>query len=155
VEHDDAPTSDPRLAEYSRPRRQYNEDRRKHNKPCGRKRKHDKRDAKYVNWQAPTLWSQIEAATRRAPRGRYGAWSPRAILNELRKSNPKDFFRLTEQVIGRWIDASTKNKWTESVLQVVARGSGNSPGGHTTRCGVLVSTISILQYAVQTLKYLF
>jgi hypothetical protein len=66
-------------------------------------------------------------------------------LKELRKTNLKDFYRLTEQVIGRWIDSDArdrgKSKWKDSVLQNVECGKGNAPGGHTTRCGVLVSLL--------------
>ncbi|KAF7330683.1 DDE superfamily endonuclease [Mycena sanguinolenta] len=134
LDHDNTMGSDPRLAELSRPRREFTEDVRKNNKPCGRKRKHGKRDAKLVNWQSPMLWSQVEAATRRA----LPPWSPRAILEELRKTNPKDFSRLKEQVIGRWIEREGgTSRWKESVRQKVELGKGNSPGGHVTRCGVL------------------
>ncbi|KAJ7920970.1 hypothetical protein B0H13DRAFT_2318875 [Mycena leptocephala] len=72
---DDDPSlnPDPRLAELSRPSNA----------------KNAKRDAKNINWQNPMFWSQIVAATRRAGR----PWSPRAILKELHKSNPKDFQR--------------------------------------------------------------
>ncbi|KAJ6561307.1 hypothetical protein B0H10DRAFT_1801593, partial [Mycena sp. CBHHK59/15] len=129
------------LPELSRPHRQFKEDSRKIKKPTGRKQKpkNTKRDAKYTNWFNPILWSQVEAAARRAGR----PWSPRAILKELHKTNLKDFCRLTEQVIGRWIDADARqqgtSKWKDTVLQNVERGKGNAPGGQTTRCGVLVS----------------
>ncbi|KAJ7753856.1 hypothetical protein B0H16DRAFT_1886880 [Mycena metata] len=124
LDHDDTPAPDPHLAELSRPRRQFTEDSRKNKKPCGRKRNKTK----------------IEAAARRAPRGNGGLWSPRAILKELHKTNYGTFHRLTEQVIGRWMDQTARaegtSKWNESVLRMVAAGTGN-PGGHSTRCGVL------------------
>lgn len=58
-----------------------------------------------------------------------------------KKGNPKLFLRLTEQVVGRWIDRDTRdaglNKWKDSVLARVKQ--GNAPGGENTRFGVLVS----------------
>lgn len=145
LDHDETPAPDPSLAELSRPQRQFKEDTRKNNKPSGRKQKpkNKKRDAKYTNWFHPLSWSQIQSAATRAGR----PWSPRAILKELRKSNLKDFYRLTEQVIGRWIDADARergtSKWKDSVLRNVERGKGNAPGGQTTRCGVLVRPLII------------
>ncbi|KAJ6456514.1 hypothetical protein C8R45DRAFT_580223, partial [Mycena sanguinolenta] len=134
LDHDNTSGPDPRLAERSRPYRDFKENIQQQNKPCGRKRKNAKRDAKYVNWQNPMLWSQIEAAARRA----LPPWSPRSILMELRKTNPKDFQRLSEQVIGRWIEREGGiSRWNESVQKKVELGKGNSPGGHVTRCGVL------------------
>ncbi|KAJ7038755.1 hypothetical protein C8F04DRAFT_1255677 [Mycena alexandri] len=115
------------LPELSRPHHQFKEDDRKNNKPCGRKQKakNKKRNAKYTNWFHPLLWSQIQAAGGRASK----------------TNNLRDFYRLTEQVLGRWIDPDARkrgtSKWKDSVLQNVERGKGNAPGGHTTRCGVL------------------
>ncbi|KAF7366573.1 DDE superfamily endonuclease [Mycena sanguinolenta] len=134
LDHNNTTGPDPRLAELTRPRRDFKEDARKNNKPGGRKRKNQKRNAKYVNWQTPMLWSQIEAAARRT----LPPWSPRAILSELRKTNSKDFQRLKEQVIGRWIEQEAGiSRWKESVRQKAELGKGNSPGGNITRCGVL------------------
>ena len=48
------------VAELSRPRRQYKEDRQTKRKPQGRKREKHQHGAKRVNWQTPFLWSQIE-----------------------------------------------------------------------------------------------
>jgi hypothetical protein len=65
-------------------------------------------------------------------------------LKQLQKSNSKDFHRLTEQVIGRWMDRDENNKrvskWKDSVLENVAH-RGNAPGGHNTQCRVLVSLL--------------
>ncbi|KAJ6626482.1 hypothetical protein B0H10DRAFT_2211074 [Mycena sp. CBHHK59/15] len=117
LDHDNTLAPDPRLAELTRPHRQFREDSWKNNKPHARKRKNTQCNAKYINWQTPVLWSQIE---------------------ELHKTNLKDFWRLTEQVIGQWIDCDGQtNKWADTVLQKVALGSGNVPGGHTMRCWVL------------------
>lgn len=70
-----------------------------------------------------------------------GLWSPRLIVQEAKKGNPQLFLRLTEQVVGRWIDRDARdaglNKWKDSVLARVQR--GNAPGGENTRFGVLVS----------------
>jgi tRNA uridine 5-carbamoylmethylation protein Kti12 len=139
VEHDETPLPDPSLSELTRPRRQFKEDGRKQKKKTGRKLKKMKRDAKYTNWFHPLLWSQIQAAALRVRK----PWKPRAILKELHKANAKDFYKLTEQVIGRWMarDANNKtmSKWKETVLENVAS-RGNAPGGQNTRSGVLVSS---------------
>lgn len=62
------------------------------------------------------------------------------ILKEAQKVDPKAFARLTEQVIGRWIDGEAKrrgvSRWAASVMVRVA--AGNSPGGQSTRRGILV-----------------
>ena len=54
--------------------------------------------------------------------------------------NSKAFERLTEQVVGRWIDLDVKeqgiSQWKSSVLANVEH--GNAPGGNTTHIGVLV-----------------
>ena len=126
---DDAPTSSESIAEDSRPRRQYKEDAHETRKLTGRRRIHDYKTSKHVNWQSPFLWSQIEDAARRAGR----PWSPRTITNEAKKANPKAFATLTEhwQVVGRWIDPEGKrqgiSRWKESILELVKK--GNSPGG--------------------------
>lgn len=123
-------------AEASRPRRQCKEDQHQKSKPTGRKRKNEQTEAKYVNWFSPFLWSQIEDAAIRAGK----PWSPREILKEAQKINPKTFSRLKEQVIGRWIDPEAKkrgvSRWKESVVNHIKK--GNAPGGETTRAGILV-----------------
>ncbi|KAJ7798099.1 hypothetical protein B0H14DRAFT_3157086, partial [Mycena olivaceomarginata] len=139
ADHDEISTPDAELPEHSRPRRQFKEDNRQDNKPCGRKQKPEnkKRNARYTNWFHPLLFSQVQAAASRVSK----PWKPRAIVQELHRTNLKDFYRLTEQVVGRWIDSEARargtSKWKDSVLQNVERGKGNAPGGHTTRCGVL------------------
>jgi hypothetical protein len=123
-------------AENSRPLRQFKEDLRSKNKPAGRKRTTKQTEAKYVNWFTPCLWSQIEAATICAGK----PWSPRAIVKELQLKNSKSFSRLTEQVVGRWIDPDAKkrgvSRWKETVIERIKQ--GNAPGGETTRAGILV-----------------
>lgn len=139
LEDFDDSASNPEIAEHSRPRRQYRDDQRTKRKPQGRKREKGQKGAKRVNWHAPFLWSQIETAAARAGK----PWRPRAILQEAQKMDRITFSRLTEQVIGRWIDTDAKSKggskWSSSVMKRVA--AGNSPGGHSTRTGILVRKI--------------
>lgn len=123
-------------AEHSRPRRKFKEDLREQNKPAGRKNTIKATEAKYMNWYTPFLWTQIEDAALCAGK----PWSPREIVREAKRLNPKSFSRLTEQVLGRWIDGEAKaqgvSQWKESVLRRIER--GNAPGGDTTRAGILV-----------------
>jgi len=129
-------TSSGTVAELSRPRRQYKEDKRALRQSQGRKRDKQQQGARQVNWQSPFLWSQIETAATRAGK----PWKPRVILKETQKMDPVSFARLTEQVIGRWIDNKAKGKgisrWSAAVLARVT--AGNSPGGQSTRTGMLV-----------------
>jgi len=124
------------VAEASRPQRDYKEDSRKGNKPCGRKRLHPPTKSKYTNWFSPFLWSQIETAAQQAGK----PWSPREITRRAKLLNKKAFEKLTEQVVGRWIDPEAKkegiSRWKDSVLAHVEH--GNAPGGGNTRVGILV-----------------
>lgn len=142
--HDTAGESSLSVAETSRPRRNYNEDARKKNKPCGRKRIHEPTTAKLTNWFSPLLWSQIETAAQQTGK----PWSPREITRRAKLLNTKAFERLTEQVVGRWIDLDAKeqgiSRWKDSVLANVDR--GNAPGGNTTRIGVLVRAIASVDH---------
>ncbi|KAJ7704108.1 hypothetical protein B0H17DRAFT_1194016 [Mycena rosella] len=139
LEHDDTPGPSLELPELSRPHRQFKESSKKKNKPSGRKQKlkNQKRDAKYTNWSHPLLWSQIETAARISGK----PWSQCAIMKALRKANLKTFHRLSEQVIGTWIDPEAKkpgvSKWKNSILKNVELRPGNAPGGQTTQCGAL------------------
>jgi hypothetical protein len=137
-------------AELSRPRRQFKEDRKAHNKPQGRKRKILQQQARRMNWKSPFVWAQIEIAARKAGK----PWSPRAILKEAQKLDPVIFAGLTEQVIGRWIDPTAKrqgvSKWTSTVLDQVK--AGNSPNGQSTRQGILVCNPSLrIQLCIKTI----
>jgi hypothetical protein len=130
-------STDVTMAELSRPRRQFEEDAKKNNKPSGRKlkEKNKKKDAKLTNWAHPFIWPQIVTA-----RACAGNWKPRTIVKEARKLNAGVFWRLTEQVVGRWIDRSgLESKWKASILRKAEHLKGNSPGGATTRTGILVS----------------
>lgn len=133
--HDTSGETSSLVAEASRPRRDYKEDSRKRNKPCGRKRLHDPTKSKLTNWFSPFLWSQIETAAQQAGT----PWSPREITRRAKLLN-KVFDKLTEQVVGRWIDPEAKkegiSQWKDSVLAHVER--GNAPGGGNTRVGILV-----------------
>ena len=93
------------VAELSRPCRQYKEDHQAKHKPQGRKREKHQHGVKQVNWQTPFLWSQIENAAACAGK----PWKPRKILREVQKMDPIHFSRLTEKVIGCWIDQRKKS----------------------------------------------
>ena len=125
------------VAESSRPRRQYKEAEKVKNKPQGRKRKHAKITAARVNWKSPFLWSHIELAAVQAGK----PWKPHDIALQAKLIDPVAFMRLTEQVVGRWIDRAAQeegiSKWKDSVLAEVEK--GNAPGGQSTRTGILVS----------------
>jgi len=79
---------------------------------------------------------------------------PRTILREVQKMDPISFERLTEQVIGWWIDSEAKSrgvsKWSALVLARVAK--GNSPGGKSTRTGVLGVLTSVFYVLTATDK---
>lgn len=135
LEEFDTRTSIP-VAELSRPRRQFKEDERKHNKPQGRKRQKMQETSERTNWFSPFLWAHIEAAAVRAGK----PWRPREILREAQLMHPTLFESLTEQVVGRWIDSDAKkrgvSRWKDSVLAHIKK--GNSPRGESTQTGALV-----------------
>lgn len=128
-----------KLAEDSRPRRQFKEDQKAHKKPQGRKRKAENtpKNSKKVNWMNPLLWPMIELAAVKAGK----PWKPSEICRQARLLYPDTFRTLTEQVVGRWIDTKARDlgihKWKDEVLAQVP--SGAAPGGQSTRAGVLVS----------------
>ncbi|KAJ7114985.1 hypothetical protein C8R44DRAFT_881033 [Mycena epipterygia] len=119
------------LAEVSCPRRQFKEDTKKNKKLSGRKQKekNKKRDSKLTNWFHPLLWPQIVIAAARAGK----LWKPCDIVREARKLNMGAFWKLTEQVVGTWMDREAKkqgvSKWKDSVLKNVENRKGNAPGG--------------------------
>ncbi|KAF7328312.1 DDE superfamily endonuclease [Mycena sanguinolenta] len=118
LEYDNTTGPDPRFAEFSRPRRDFKEDAQKKNKPSGRKRK-------IRNAMPRTSIGKAPCCGRRSRKQLDGLF-------------PHGALRLTEQVIGRWIEeVAGISRWKESIRQKVELGRGNSPGGHTTRCGVL------------------
>ena len=92
-----------------------------------------------MNWHTPFVWGQVEMAAVQAGKPR----RPRDIMREAKKLNPTVFDTLTEQVVGRWIDKEAKqrgvSRWSKEALEQVAK--GNSPGGETTRVGILVSNL--------------
>jgi len=67
-------------------------------------------------------------------------WSPREITRRAKLSNKKAFEKLTEQVVGRWIDPEAKeegiSRWKDSMFANVER--ENAPGGGNTCVGILV-----------------
>ncbi|KAK7024599.1 hypothetical protein VNI00_016160 [Paramarasmius palmivorus] len=124
------------VAEVSRPRRALKKDiRAKKKKPQGRKPLKEDGETDLTNWQQPILWSGIVLAAKRTGK----PWSPRAIVQELHRVNFELYGRLREQVVGRWIDREAKargeSKWRDEILERVK--NGNSPGGQTTRTGIL------------------
>jgi hypothetical protein len=85
---------------------------------------------------SPFLWSQIETAAEQAGK----PWSPREITQREKLLNKKAFEKLTEQVVGQWIDPEAKeegiSQWKDSVLANVEH--RNAPGGGNTHVGILV-----------------
>ncbi|KAF7371817.1 DDE-1 domain-containing protein [Mycena venus] len=128
-----------KLAEDSRPRRQFKEDEKKNNKACGRmcKPENVKKDAKKMNWSNPQIWAQIEAARIKAGY----LWRPGEICRQAKLLTPQTFHRLREQVVGTWIDKNARAmgqfRWLDSVLENVATGA--ALGGQSTRAGILTS----------------
>lgn len=125
------------MAEFSRPLRQFKENKRAKNKSTGRKLVNEHKEATRMNWRHPLIWSDIEKAAHRAGK----PWQPRAITREAKRINSTTFAALTEQVVGRWIDREAYrekgiSKWRDSILAKVAH--GNAPGGQSTRSGILV-----------------
>ena len=67
-------------------------------------------------------------------------WSPQEITWQAKLLNNKVFKKLTEQVVGQWIDPEAKkegiSQWKDSVLTYVER--GNAPGTGNTCVSILV-----------------
>ena len=69
--------------------------------------------AKYTNWFTPLLWNDIEMAANRVGH----EMQPSQIVHDLKRRHPQRFAKLTQQVIGRWIDRSgTIPRWSEDTL---------------------------------------
>ena len=67
------------VAEESRPDRETKDKIRiQDRKPAGRKRVKERTEAKYVNWHAPFLWSQIEEAQETVK-----SWSPSELTDHI------------------------------------------------------------------------
>ncbi|KAJ7210222.1 hypothetical protein C8J57DRAFT_1098259, partial [Mycena rebaudengoi] len=139
-EFDETPkASSSKIAEDSRPRRQFKEDLKKNNTTFGHKQlpKNTKTDAKQVNWRNPLIFAQLQVAAKKAGK----PWRPSEICRQAKLLAPEVFRTLTEQVVGRWIDKEAKergeHKWKDSVLEQVATGA--APGGQSTRAGILES----------------
>jgi hypothetical protein len=139
------------VAEASRPYRKFTEQAREDNKLSGRKRKeiNAPTEAQRVNWFSPVLWAQIRDVARRTRSGGI-TMSQAAIQRELVRRNPVIFARLTQQVLGRWIDRSGEtDEWSAETLEKVA--CENRQGGVTGRIGVMVCTLSWLWHFPQIL----
>ena len=52
----------------------------------------------------------------------------------------------TRQVLARWVDKDKASAWKMSIIAQVA--NGNSPGGKSTRFGILVMTSIFLKRVV-------
>lgn len=108
--------------------------------PQGRKKTKFTEDARLVNYFHPLIWCHIEKAARKAGK----PWRPTEIVHIAKLANPDLFAKLSAQALGRWIDKEAKrqdiHKWTDKVLKSVEK--GNAPSGHTTRQGILVSTMN-------------
>lgn len=87
---DDSRAAKGDVAELSRSNRQFKEDERVNNKPCGRKRKNAPRKPKRTNWQAPFLWPPIEAAAQKS----FPDYSPTEIVRRLQRDNYEVYARL-------------------------------------------------------------
>ena len=62
---------------------------------------------------------------------------PAEIVHELKLKDPILFAKLAPQTLGAWIDRfGDISVWSKKTIERVKR--GNSPGGFTTRVGVLV-----------------
>ena len=112
--------SDFNAAEVSRPYRQFKDKQREKKKKTGRPRTKDPTEAKYVNWMAPHLWPQIDAAARAVGY----PWSPLEIVRRLQRTSPILFNRLRPQRICDWRDLSVRDRlvWKPSVLEQVKKG---------------------------------
>jgi hypothetical protein len=128
------PSSSLNVAEASRPKRSLREQERQQRGKVGRPRTTVYKEALQTNWMSPLLWTHIERAAKRcSPK-----MSPTEICRELQKLDPVLFKVLRPQTLRKWID--TKGEWptwSEKTLERVE--AAYSPGGLTTRVGVLVS----------------
>ncbi|THU76846.1 hypothetical protein K435DRAFT_703867, partial [Dendrothele bispora CBS 962.96] len=120
------------VAEISRPKRQLKPKFRDENrKPQGRKKTKESRQARYVNWQTPFLWQQIDLAAREV------GYSATAIVKRLRGRDADSFSTLRESTVRGWIDKSgTSRCWSSATLARVKQKHDN---GHSKegRRGVL------------------
>jgi hypothetical protein len=116
----------------SRPRREFKIDQRSKKKVIGRPRKVEDQRAKRVNWFQPVIWSGIEEAAKRAGK----PWNCAEIVRQAKIINPQVYKTLTRQVLARWVDKDRGSAWKTTILAQVA--NGNSPGGESTRFGILV-----------------
>lgn len=125
------------VSEASRPKRSLRKDQRQKREAgsVSRPRTVEYKEALQTNWMSPLLWVHIkQAANNSLPQ-----MSPTEICRELRKVDPVLFAGLHTQTLRRWIDSSGEQAvWSKRTLERVA--TGYSPGGMTTRIGVLVRT---------------
>jgi hypothetical protein len=126
------PSSSLNLAEATRPNRAFKKDTRHKRTDIGRPRTKVYKEATLMNWMSPLIWSVIDRTSKHHPE-----MKPNKIVHALKLKDPVLFAKLVPQTLGAWIDRSgNRPVLSKKTLQRVAR--GNSPGGLTTRVGVLV-----------------
>jgi hypothetical protein len=133
------PPSSLNVAEASRPKRSLHEQERQNRGKGGRPRVNIYEPASLTNWMSPLLWAHIErAANRCRPQ-----MSPAKICHELKKIDTVLFKALHPQTLRKWIDTKGEfPKWSARTMERVA--AGYSPGGLTTRVGILVCFSSFI-----------
>jgi hypothetical protein len=134
------------MAELSRPARAEKEiARNKNKKTTGRKRIHEPKDAKYMNWHSLFLWNQIMDAAKHPSVGY--SMSASRIRDILVVKDPKTFGNISRTTIDGWIDRSgPKPSWSDAALRMAE--NGNHPGSEGGRTGVLVSDSSLCHIEV-------
>lgn len=121
------------VVEASRPNQTLKEEVCQQRGSVGHPRMVEYKPAILMNYYNPLIWVRI---------ARVGVYcrpqmSPTQIIRELKKLDPVVFAKLVPQTLGAWIDRSGESpRWSDSTLAQVER--GNSPGGLTTRVGVLI-----------------
>ena len=135
-------TDDYRLAELSRPRREFKETLRgkakvTSSKKCGRKRQHFAKDSVKMNWMTPFVHRQVNQVIQKVGY----PYSPKEIVRRLRILDPALYSRLRPQRISAWRDRSVTSsfKWRDSILAAATK--GNAPGGVVNRSHIFVCSV--------------
>ncbi|KAF8196183.1 hypothetical protein BJ912DRAFT_1056612 [Pholiota molesta] len=143
----DPPPSSLNVAEASRPKRSLHEQERQQRGKVGRPRVSIYKPASQTNWMSPLLWIHIDrAATRCLPK-----MSPAEICRELKKVDPVLFKALHPQTLRKWIDSKgDAPRWSDRTLERVV--AGHSPGGLTTRIGILIKYPEVTTIILKSLR---
>ena len=99
---------------------------------------------KRTNWYHPFLWAHIDRAAK------VNDWSPQAMINTLKKEQPKLFSRLHKGTISRWIDR-TKRQWSVATLVNIQNGHSLAGSGQS---GILCHYPQVKEEIVEKLKSL-